>query len=338
MLDSLVDYESSLPNKIICGNTRNISIMYSIINVYNGDNHNPLQKYWFILDNVKVVELGGNYIKIALSNSAKDRKFIDYINKLDNSIHKMICDIWKINFNKQVSYASGKYSPVILTLNDLSRCTTFGENNEMEYLDEGEYTDRSLSLLIELTDIMVGDSNYWVNYTVKQLKLNPTFKSDKSIFELIKGSDKIPDSVPDSTPNSALNGALNGVPNKVSDRESNFNSSKNLGIIDDELIPSAPPLEDNVSHSVPNRAPRVPRTIPHTICNNIKIDESEVPKFIVSMDDLKSQINKMRSKKLLKDEEFMRAQIESMQEEILKFKRNHNIVSDRYKSIAESIN
>lgn len=300
MVDYLTDYEHSLPNNIICGPAQQISIMYSKINIYNGDNNHPLQRYWFLLKNVKIIEYNNNYVKIALSNSIPDKKFIEYINNLDNGIHKMICDLLKLNLCKQISYSNDKYSPISLTLNKFFECIMFDENNrKITKLTKDKYINHTLSILIELSDIIVGDDKYWINYTAKQLKVNKSICNQKSIFELITES-----------------------------------TTKTI-------IDPSPPLP--APQLAQNRVPPVPPAHNHIPTQNyVNIGKKNVGapvrKFIISINDLQDQINKMRNSKLHKEEEKMRTQVENMKKEIIQFKNNQEVVSDKYKSIVESLN
>lgn len=316
MADYLTNYEHSLPNNIICGPIQPISIIYYKLNIYNGENNHPLQKFWFLLKDVKITEYNNNYIKIALSNSPSDKKFIEYINNLDDNIHKMICDLFKINFCKQISYISDKYSPILFILNNFSECILFDQNCQKIMKFTNEHINHTLSILVELSDIIIGDDKYWINYTPKQLKINKSICDQKSIFEIIT--------------------------------EEHNTVSKH--IINPQLVSNIIPI---------NIIPPIPSTTPNQKQKNINIDHNDiknyeittdipitapvhkeipVKKFVISVNDLKNQINKMRNKKLQKEEEKMNILVDNMKKEITQFKNNQQIISDKYKLMVESIN
>lgn len=304
MIDYLTNYEYSLPNNIIHGPLQNISITYSKINVYNGDGNNPLQKFWFLLKNIKIVEYTEKYIKIALSNSESDKKFVQYIDQLDFKIHQMICDISGIEVDKRISYSNDKYSPVLFHLNNIANCVVFDENNKITQLTKSNICDYTMSVLIELSDIMIGDNDYWVNYTVKQLKLNPTIDCHKSIFELIDESD---------ANKKILN--IHNIPN----------------------VPNLPPPIPPEPFIVPSFQQNRPDNKSQINSGYKKNEDNQRSRIIISVDDLKNQIKKMQNKKLLKEEENMKYRLEDYRKEIEQFKDNQKFVSDKYKSIVETI-
>lgn len=324
MSDHLTNYESPLPNNIICGTPQKISVMYSEINIYNGNSNHPLQKYWFILKSVKIVEYSReNNITIALSNSDSDKNFIKYIDKLDNDIYDMVCELWDEKFDKKNSYSNKKYSPVLLNLNDFSNCVIFNEKNKrIKELIANDYQKYTVSILIELSNIMIGDSQYWIKYSAKQLKLNSIVLNNKSIFDLITEES-------DTTNIQSTNQMIIPLPPPLPFLLNNNNNNHNIS------------TNNTVNTNTNNNINTTNTTT--TNINNASRDGNNVIKsklkFVVSVNDLKDQINKIRNKKSFRDEEeSMRIQIKNMENEMEQFKNNQKITSEKYKAIVESIN
>ena len=283
MSDYLTNYDKT-PQNIICGEIKKISITYCKFEIYNGDLNHPMHKYWFLLKNVKIIEQKEDYIKIAIANN--DCFFTNYINALDEIIHKMICEMWESEYEKTKSLVTNKYSPITLKLNSFMKCSKYDEdNNRIENLTN--YSNKTYSILIELSDIMIGDSKYWCDYTVKQLKINKS--NEKSIFELLEESKIV-------TPPQMIQ----------------------------PIIPIVQHTHTHTQHIERKNTPKKP-----------KLDEK--PCFELSVNVLNDQINKMKIKKMQKEEEHMRVKIGNMLNEVKTFKHKNKKDSEKFKAIVASI-
>ena len=288
MCDCLTDYGKSSPNNITCSNIKNISVTYSEIEIYNGDNPNPLQKYLFLINNVKVVSQGKNYIKIALSGTSH-RNFLYYIDKLDNCIHSIVSELWGKNFNKVKSYECKKYSPIIITLNNFANCLVYSAKG-VKIPNCNDYD--KISVLIELANVMVGDE-YWINYNVKQIKIMEDVSDHTSIFDLVNGNN-----------------------------DNNNESVNKVQLVTETVsIPQAP------TQSIPSS------TVPLPVAPSLKSESksSFLPKFIVSTDDIKEQLLKMRERKLDKCNQEMTQKVNNMKNDIIAFKHSNKIIDQKYK-------
>ncbi|AYV83553.1 MAG: hypothetical protein Hyperionvirus8_37 [Hyperionvirus sp.] len=290
-MEYLTNYEDRSPENIVCSDILNVTILYSKIHIFNGDTQYPLQKFWFLLPNIKIIKQTRTQIEIALPNT--NNKFIDYLDKLDAAVHQMMCDKFKFNFKKYISHRHEKYAPIILSLDSMTS-VFFDENNEIikNNFSTIKYESHvTLSILIELSDIIIGENDYWINYTAKQLKFNSTFSTTKkSIFSV------------------------------VDDQISNEDSIECLDTnISPKGIPDAPPL--------------TPMVFGKKSSNGKSKAKKLVAPFVVSVDDLTDQINKMRNKKQQKDEEQMDNQIEKMMNEIKQFRDKQKKITDTYEAI-----
>jgi len=291
-MEYLTNYETCTPDNLIYGSLQKISVVYSKMDIYNADNENPLQKYWFLLKNVKVIEFNDNSMKIALSNSLSNKKFIDYIKKLDKCVHGMISELFDHKYELQSSYYIKKYQPIIFTLK-CGSCQIYDENNNLceELKDlKTKIRDRHCSILIELTDLMFCDDSYWINYSAKQLKINNNPFQNKSIFEMIDTSQYVT-SVPPAPPAPPLSPTQSSIP----------------------IAPSSPSIPLN-------------RSIATT-------EQKNPVKFIISVNDLKEQINKMRKKPKEND---IDSKMKVIRDEIKTFNINNKAISKRYKEISAS--
>lgn len=311
-MEYLTKYEENTPDNIVCGDVQKVSIIYSKLNIFNADTQYPLQKFWFLLRNIKIVKQCGTQIEIALSNS--NNKFINYLDKLDDAIHKMMCDKFQINFKKYKSHIHEKYSPIILSLNSMT-CVVFDENNDVIKYNFGTIAYEShvtLSILVELTDIIIGEDDYWINYTAKQLKFNSTFSTTKkSIFSVVDDQISNEDiEKPEFLP-------------RLKNIDPNLSPTN-------AIIPDAPPLTPIIfgkgGKINSNKKNKINR-------NNIKKSDTSTTPFVVSVNDLTDQINKMRNKKQIKEEELMDNQIEKMMNEIKQFRDKQKIINDTYEAI-----
>ena len=305
MAEYLTDVHTS-PNNILCGPTQKISVLYSRINVYNADVEAPLQKYWFLLGRVKIVERGHNNFRIALGNAESDAKFLQYLDRLDDRLHGVLEEVLETPLEKQVSYSRKVYSPITLFLGD-HNCVVFDENNERIIVDPAwrrREKESTFSILVELSDVTIGDGSYWINYSARQLRRN----ADLDLTKCLVPSGGV-----------RRGGRACGERGERGERG---------GVASVPTAPGVPGIP------APSNVPNAPKMD----ADDAERTGSEAP-FKVSVNDLKDQILKMRTKRerILRDEEMMDTRVKTMVEDIKKFKRDGRIIDDRYKNLVASV-
>lgn len=144
-----------------------VGLTYSKFNIYNASIRYPLQKYWFYLKCVKIIEKSQSIIKFVVA----DKNFINFIDNIDKKIHEILTNN-NLNYKFKKSYTTQKSFPEIFTC-EYSNVQVFG--NKITSKDEIKTMilneEDTVSLLIELSDILINDTEYWINYRVKQMKI-----------------------------------------------------------------------------------------------------------------------------------------------------------------------
>ncbi|AYV76474.1 MAG: hypothetical protein Terrestrivirus7_27 [Terrestrivirus sp.] len=330
MLDRLTDYAIGSPKNITCSDSIPISVTYSKIYFYNSDVDHPLQKYWFYLKNVKIIEKNPKSIKIVLSNSKSDKKFIEYIDKLDAHIFRILQMRNQSHKNIKKSYSEKEFHPPIFVLNT-EKATIFdadlmqeNKNNMMQYLvnrdnnvdstkiyrpntlDYDCMNEFTVSIIIELSDIIMNDTDYWVNYSVKQMKIkkNPI---TSSIFDIIDAAEK------DHNYQINENYDINNITNHVSNHNHISNHTNHI-------TANTHGINQQNHLNKPKKQPHLPNLTNQPL-NNSQIDY----RFLITADDLKSQLKKIGEKKT---ENFMQEKMDIVLKEMEAFKQKKQQMSD----------
>lgn len=325
MLDRLTDYMVGLPKNITCSDSIPISVTYSKIYFYNSDVDHPLQKYWFYLKNVKIIDKNPKSIKIVLSNSKSDKKFIEYIDKLDTEIFKILQTKNQSYNNIKKSYSAKEFHPHILALN-AEKATIFdadlaqeNKNNVRQYsingyntidstkmyrtkpLDYDYMNEFTVSVLIELSDIIMNESDYWINYSVKQMKIKKD-PVNYSIFDVMDAAEKEQNNNIDNHINYQFNNQINNqinnkvnnqINNQIANQYNQYNQENKTNKLKKQLqspVPTNPPL----------------------------INSQTDYRFLITADDLKSQLKKIGEKKT---ENYMQEKMGIVLKEMEAFKR-----------------
>lgn len=277
MLDRLTNYINNEPNNITCSDLIPLSITYNKVYFYNSDVEQPLQKYWFYLKNVKVIEKNSKSLKIVLSNSKEDKKFIEYIDKLDIEIYNFLQKKYVLNDkNMKKSYDTKDFHPNIFTLD----CTNITIHDEDNVKNKNKYKNKNkncfnydymdgytISIIIELSDIIINDSEYWINYSIRQMKIKKDIIND-SIFDMI---------------------------------ESNIESNKNM--FDVKFDIPKPPTLPNITYAKSSKTSTSKSTstssTSSTPINSSNVNVNTDYRSMITEDALQSQLKKIGDKKII---------------------------------------
>lgn len=301
MLNRLTNYENSNPENISCSNIKPFSATFNKLQVYNSDVKCPLQKFWFYLNDIKIFEKTERKIKIAIIND----KFISYIDNLDTKINELLSNVTNRKLKHKKSYTKKNYFPHTFTL-DSKDAIIYDEKSEkisIKNLDNYLYDDATVSILIELTDILIDDNEneYWINYSIKQMKINKNVLSE-SICDMCN--------------------ICNSDNPMNKDTISNNNYSNNYNNINNS-IPVPPPVPVLVTSEFSDiMKPSASKSSNSLKASNVSNHKSKDTSFVVSVNDITKQLEMMKKKKNDRINDYdnkMKQTIESINEEIKSF-------------------
>jgi len=301
MFNRLTDYENSNPDNISCSNIKAFSATFNKIQVYNSGVKCPLQKFWFYLNGgcVKIFEKSERKIKIAIMND----KFISYIDLLDQKINDILSDVTDKKLKYKKSYIKKNYFPHTLIL-DIKDPIIYDENLEkidIKKFYNQNYDDTTVSILIELSDILIDNdvNEYWINYSVKQIKI------DKNI----------------------LLESIHDINNQTHDIISNISP------------PPPPPIALVLpllsTSSTSSTLPKLDNKAISAVSNHNK--NTKDTSFTVSVNDIAKQLELMKKKKSERDnidcDTKMKQALVSINDEIKTFNINKNHLNDQFNKI-----
>lgn len=170
--------------KLLCEDDKMFtSSSFSKLYIYNGYISYPLQKYWFTLTDVKIIDIGNSDLKFVISEkNTNHSKFLSYIDKLDKKIYELLITMYPSLNKEQPSYVRNKNFPPIFTMNRLNS-NIFDDNGKQSNskilkIDH----DLTVSVFFELSDVTIWPSVYKNHYNIKQIKTKCN-KINTSIFD-----------------------------------------------------------------------------------------------------------------------------------------------------------
>lgn len=326
---------------ISCSDIHQISPTYNKTCIYNLDVNHPLQKFWFFLKEVKIIGKKQKSIDIVLSNSISDKKFIEYINNLDDKINKIINKKKKhnTNFSVKKSYSVKELFPYIFNFNIINAQFFDESNKSIQYSEINFCENTTGSILIELSDILISDDEYWINYSIKQMKIKKHIFTE-SIFDML-----------DDIHNSPILNDHNTI--KISHPFDITHKSYQKN------IPSPPPApkftkdENSLRESMDKYNSRHAVYDNDNINNNKKesrsndanfingINANEGLAFVISTDVLKKQLEKFKQKKYQRIttenhiivETDMNIKIIDMKKKLEEFSKSSEFINKKYGNI-----
>jgi hypothetical protein len=169
-------------NNINYGNLEKYNGGFIILNIYNPNISIPLHKFWFYIENVKIIKIKNNIIDIALSE-IHNKILINYINNLELNIqHYINNNINKKPILKKTIQISNTFFPIMkLKLDENS--ILYNDNDELiekKLLQENNF----ISLFIELNNVIINNNiaQWWLSFSIIQIKQNKLFDRKKSLF------------------------------------------------------------------------------------------------------------------------------------------------------------
>jgi hypothetical protein len=186
MIDEYVTNINIIPDKIQFDDPKPSGITYYKLSVYNPLIKHPLQKFWFHLPKVKIINIQNkNNISIALSNNTTDDKIINYITEIELLINKyLMLKLNKTKYNIQSSFIIKDDYATQMCISVNNNTTIFDENDNdshVSYLKTNTY----ISCLIELSEILMDNTQGWIIWSILQIKILPAINFKTSLFSKI---------------------------------------------------------------------------------------------------------------------------------------------------------
>jgi hypothetical protein len=148
---------------------------YSLINFYNCDVSDPMQKFWLLIPNSKLIKIVNNELIITISNN--DTKIINYMKKLDEIIEEKLQNIVSKNIDLSYSLVTNKnHDPMLLLKTNINTKYSDSNNNQTNL---NNFTKNSkVKLLIELESVIIENNKakqIWKLIMMKEEKIELTF-------------------------------------------------------------------------------------------------------------------------------------------------------------------
>ncbi|ARF09205.1 hypothetical protein Catovirus_2_154 [Catovirus CTV1] len=264
MINELITNINSDKHNIIIGEPKVYAISYYKIGLYNADINHPLHKFWFFIPKAKIIDRTPTHITVALTTSDYDKKFLEYLNKLQNKV--LACfknSIFDSIKNIKISFNTGKNLPTTVKLDIRNDIPIFDENEEE--LDSSHLKVNSLiSIILELDNIVASTSEAWIVWKVLQIKKFNCIDLKKSLFKMATSDIRI-------------------------------HSGSSVQQVSQSIPPPPPPPPLPPVFQVPKLSIPVKKDVPN---NNVQ----KTSRFEISEVQIIDQINKLKKVKLDKEE------------------------------------
>lgn len=181
--DLFVNYENDQTiERIECSSIRSVNSSTKEINVYNPNVRQPLQKYLYILDNVKLDKKlsGGKQAKVVLSS--QDKKLIESIKNLNQKIDEYINYLNENGHNitdiSDLLTISEYYPPVLtITLDQSAVLDTDGTHVKIMSIANGSM----IKMIVELERLIIRRDTVEKIWRAIQIKKVQNLTTDSSI-------------------------------------------------------------------------------------------------------------------------------------------------------------
>jgi hypothetical protein len=174
----ITNIENDKKNIIIDTSDKDDSI-FNRLNIYNADINQPLHKFWFYIDNVKIMSKSKSQFKIIFSSSELHKKLVNYITDLDNKILEIIKKRHNVKTIKP-SIETTEHLPSQINLR-FDSVAIFDED-ENNILPDNLKLGSSISMYFELNECVLNNKSAWLNWSALQVKVNKKIDFSKSFF------------------------------------------------------------------------------------------------------------------------------------------------------------
>ena len=175
MGEYITDISKKLDNIQVCGVNDNTDMLYSKIYIYNPHLDEPLHKFWFHIKNAKIVN--NKSAEIVISNNENDTKVIEYI----DSIVDKIKEHFKQNIIVNTSIEKTENYPSRMHINNTK--TIYFDENEIETDSNKFVKGKSITCIIELSELLVNGNELWIKWNLLQVKILNDIDLKKPMFK-----------------------------------------------------------------------------------------------------------------------------------------------------------
>ena len=342
-MELITDYTQDKPNIYICEHKR----IYSYINVhiFNGNIKYPLQKYLFLLKNVKIIDLTNKTGKLVLANTKQYTDFISYLDGLNDMLQTILTESYKTNFIKTTCYTKQKYFPITLNINT-DNVLYFDNNNNKITKDQLDMSN--LSILLEIDKIILNTNTYWINFLAKQIKITTLYDLSKSIFEITPTLDTpvspsllfIPPAplnyIPQINKPLGLDNKLDNILNtnikiKKTDNEPNTNNKP------DKLCLSPDILQEQLFKMKNKKIGYEEAIIADNKIDKQDIINNERQHHNISINDLRNKIKQIQINKINKINDRMAQELNNIELSDISLEQKRSNISAEYESVISLI-
>jgi len=183
MVDVYIVDPKNIIDNLYHSNIEQINSFFKKIKFYNPKINEPLHKFWYNINNAKIIKKNANNLEIALPQN--DANLINSINNLDDLINNKLKDFDNNYICNKTIITNKNYPPYIIL--NIDNTTKFynNENIQINYIDlENE---NKVNLYIEFDCVIINSLNNKVcskKWKILQLKkINSLLDNNLNFFE-----------------------------------------------------------------------------------------------------------------------------------------------------------
>lgn len=179
MIDNyIVNYDKEI-TKLHYSDIENVNAFMKKIKFYNPNVEiEPLQKFWYKINNAKIIKKSVNNLEIVLSQN--DEKLIKSISILDDKINIILKEKDNSFINNKSIINKANYPPIMLLFFDDTSMFYDEAHNEKNYYDLK--IDTKISLFIELESVIINGINCNKKWKILQLKETNMLNNKTNFF------------------------------------------------------------------------------------------------------------------------------------------------------------
>ena len=176
--DYIVNYDKEI-TKLHYSDVENVNAFMKKIKFYNPNVEiEPLQKFWYKINNAKIIKKSVNNLEIVLSHN--DEKLIKSISILDDKINIILKEKDNSLINNKSIINKANYPPIMLLFFDDTSMYYDEAHNEKNYYDLK--IDTKISLFIELESVIINGINCNKKWKILQLKETNMLNNKTNFF------------------------------------------------------------------------------------------------------------------------------------------------------------
>ena len=134
--------------KIVYSVPEKISVTYFKLNAYNQEINHPLHKFWFMLENVKIIKKSEHTFTIVFANDSN--RFIEYIKRMESDICLYLKEQYDVQTFITSTHTDSIYAPTTMEI-FYAGCTIYNHDKKLiKYNDL--FVDASICIFFEMNN------------------------------------------------------------------------------------------------------------------------------------------------------------------------------------------